>query len=59
VKTYQPINITIGNDTTWTELYGVFTLPPASTCTLASLEVYVAGPDPGVELFVDDVGVFP
>jgi hypothetical protein len=59
VTTTKPLNLTIGNATTWTELYGVFTVPSATTCPLVSLQVYVAGPDPGVELFVDDVSVVP
>jgi hypothetical protein len=59
VTTRRPIDIALGNSTTWTELYGVFTVPTASACKLVSFQVYVAGPDPGVELFVDDVSVVP
>jgi hypothetical protein len=59
VTTRRPIDITLGNPTTWTELYGLFTVPTASACSLVSFQVYVAGPDPGVELFVDDVSVVP
>jgi hypothetical protein len=57
VTTRKRLTIAIGNSTTWAELYGLFTVP--ATCELVSLQVYVAGPAPGVDLFVDDVSVVP
>lgn len=39
----------------WTHVRGQFTAP---ACTLDTLGVYVEGPPPGVDLHVDDVGLF-
>jgi hypothetical protein len=44
------------NGSTWVEVSGQFTVP---VCTLTTLLIYVAGPPPGVNLFVDDVTVAP
>lgn len=40
----------------WSQIVGTFTVP---TCTMTALQVYLEGPEPGVDLFVDDVSVLP
>jgi hypothetical protein len=56
VTNYTQIATALANDTGWTRLFGAFT-PPA--CTLSSMELYVAGPAAGVDLYVDDVSLVP
>jgi hypothetical protein len=56
VTNYTEIAYAIANDSAWTRLSGTFTPPP---CTLSSMELYVAGPAAGVDLYVDDVSLLP
>jgi Carbohydrate binding domain len=40
----------------WTEILGMLAVP---TCTMTSLQIYVEGPAPGVDLYVDDFNALP
>jgi hypothetical protein len=53
---YIPVGSSQANEATWVEVSGQFTVP---VCTLTTLLIYVSGPPPGVNLFVDDVTVAP
>jgi Carbohydrate binding domain len=53
---YPQIASATATTTGWTRLAGTFVVP---TCALEALEVYVAGPAAGVDLYVDDVSVLP
>jgi hypothetical protein len=56
VTNYTEIGYALTSGSGWTRLFGTFT-PPA--CTLSSMELYVAGPAPGIDLYVDDVSLVP
>jgi hypothetical protein len=56
VASYSRIGQATATTAGWSQIAGVFTVP---TCTMTALQVYVEGPDPGVDLFVDDVSVLP
>jgi hypothetical protein len=51
----NPLTATPG---TWVHLQGGFTSPTCTTYT-AQLGFYIEGPDPGIDLYVDDVAIYP
>jgi hypothetical protein len=53
---YARVGAATATTTGWSQIAGVFTVP---TCTMTALQVYVEGPEPGIDLFVDDVSVLP
>ena len=46
----------IANNSGWTELSGTFTLNPNGAVTV--LDVYVDGPEPGIDIYLDDASVY-
>ena len=51
---FLPIATAAASDAGWTELAGRVSLP---SCELASAALYVEGPEPGVDLLVDDLAL--
>jgi len=51
---YQTLGSGTATSTRWAELDGTFTVP---LCQISELDLYVEGPQPGVNLLVDDVAV--
>ncbi|MGB7583016.1 MAG: carbohydrate binding domain-containing protein [Sedimentisphaerales bacterium] len=53
---YKNVAKATASKTEWVELSGEFTL--SASGTLTTLDVYLEGPSPGINFFVDDVVVF-
>lgn len=50
--------VSAASDAAWTELRGgTFTVPPADACDLVQVLLYIEGPPPGYDIYVDDVSV--
>ncbi|HEU4578289.1 MAG TPA: carbohydrate binding domain-containing protein [Polyangiaceae bacterium] len=50
--------VSAASDAEWTELKGgTFTVPGSDVCNIVQVVVYLEGPPPGYDLFIDDVAV--
>lgn len=53
---YFTIGTSTANATSWTPIGGVLTVP---SCSFVFLYLYVEGPAPGIDLYIDDTSVTP
>jgi hypothetical protein len=54
--TYIPVGISSADSSTWMSVSGALTVP---ICDLSMLEIYVEGPAPGLDMYVDDLSLTP
>jgi Carbohydrate binding domain len=56
VVSYIRIGSATATSSSWAQMSGPLTVP---ACAMTALQVYVEGPAPGIDLYVDDVSVLP